>query len=54
MDDIQQEIAILSELNSKWITAFHGSFIENKKLYIIMEYCAGGSVLELVRVFRAF
>lgn len=48
MDDIHQEIEILSQINSEFVTKYYTSFIHESKLYIIMEYCSGGSILELV------
>ncbi|KAI9209784.1 kinase-like domain-containing protein [Polychytrium aggregatum] len=47
--EIMQEIAILSTLKSKWITKYHGSYVTGTKLWIIMEYCSGGSCLDVLR-----
>ncbi|KAL4893338.1 kinase-like domain-containing protein [Aspergillus ambiguus] len=49
VDDIIQEIAILSELNSPHVTRYHGSFLKGSSLWIIMEYCSGGSCSDLMR-----
>ncbi|KAG2412574.1 serine/threonine-protein kinase 24 [Aspergillus terreus] len=49
VDDIIQEIAILSELNSPYVTRYHGSFLKGSSLWIIMEFCSGGSCSDLMR-----
>lgn len=48
IDDIQQEIAILSQLDSPFVTKYHGSWLKGSKLWIVMEYCSGGSCSDLV------
>lgn len=48
--DIQQEIQFLSQLKSAPnITHYYGSYLNGHKLWIIMDYCAGGSVRTLLR-----
>ncbi|PKY01255.1 Pkinase-domain-containing protein [Aspergillus campestris IBT 28561] len=49
VEDIIQEIAILSELNSPYVTRYHGSFLKGSKLWIVMEFCSGGSCSDLMR-----
>ncbi|KND04393.1 STE/STE20/YSK protein kinase [Spizellomyces punctatus DAOM BR117] len=49
IEDIQQEISILSQLDSSHITKYHGSFTKGSSLWIVMEYCQGGSCLDLMR-----
>lgn len=48
IEDIQQEIAILSQLDSPHVTRYHGSWLKNTKLWIVMEFCGGGSCADLV------
>lgn len=48
--DIQQEIRFLSNLKSvPNITHYFGSYLNGHKLWILMDYCAGGSVRTLLK-----
>lgn len=49
VEDIIQEISILSELHSSYVTKYHGSFLKGSDLWIIMEFCSGGSCSDLMR-----
>ncbi|KAI9299264.1 Pkinase-domain-containing protein [Neoconidiobolus thromboides FSU 785] len=50
--DTQREIGLLSQLQgaeSCNITRYHGSFLEGSKLWVIMDYAAGGSIRGLMK-----
>jgi serine/threonine-protein kinase 24/25/MST4 len=47
--EIQQEIANLAQHESEFVTRYYGSFVVNYKLWIVMEYLAGGSCLDLLK-----
>ncbi|CAG8452140.1 3766_t:CDS:10 [Cetraspora pellucida] len=49
ISEIQQEIAVLSQCDSQYITCYYGSFVKGFKLWIVMEYLAGGSCLDLLK-----
>lgn len=50
--DTQREISLLSQLQGPAtcnITKYHGSFLEGSKLWVIMDYAAGGSIRGLMK-----
>lgn len=48
--DVQQEIQFLADLkNCPNVTHYYGSFLDDTKLWIIMDYCAGGSLRTLLK-----
>ncbi|KAL9267723.1 Serine/threonine-protein kinase svkA-like protein [Drosera capensis] len=49
IEDIQKEISVLSACRSPYITEYYGSYVNQTKLWIIMEYMAGGSVADLLQ-----
>ncbi|KAJ3071965.1 putative protein serine/threonine kinase, partial [Rhizoclosmatium hyalinum] len=50
IEDIRREISILAELQSDYVTRYFGSYVEESQLWIVMEYCAGGSCLDLIKL----
>lgn len=50
VNEVQQEIAILTDLkNVPNVTHYYGCFLNDMKLWIIMDYCAGGSIRTLLK-----
>ncbi|KAG0570290.1 hypothetical protein M758_6G145800 [Ceratodon purpureus] len=48
VEDIQKEISVLSQCRSPHITEYYGSYLHSTKLWIVMEFMAGGSVSDLL------
>ncbi len=51
IEDIEREISVLAQCECPNVTRYFGSYVEQSQLWIIMEYLAGGSALDLVRSF---
>ncbi|KAM7218243.1 Serine/threonine-protein kinase [Rhypophila decipiens] len=49
IQEIQQEISVLSTCASSYVTQYKGSFLRGHKLWIVMEYLGGGSCLDLLK-----
>ncbi|KAL8728639.1 MAG: hypothetical protein Q9166_005254 [cf. Caloplaca sp. 2 TL-2023] len=49
IQDIQQEISVLSTCDSPFVTQYKASFLRGHKLWIVMEYLGGGSCLDLLK-----
>ena len=50
IEDIQQEIAVMAQCDSQHVTRYFGSYVSGTKLWIIMEYVGGGSVLDIMDI----
>lgn len=50
IQDIQQEISVLSTCHSPFVTQYKTSFLRGYKLWIVMEFLGGGSCLDLVGI----
>lgn len=50
IEEIQSEIKILSQLDSQYVTQYYGSYLQQTKLWIVMEFCGGGSCFDLVLI----
>ncbi|KAJ4302234.1 hypothetical protein N0V88_002370 [Collariella sp. IMI 366227] len=49
IQEIQQEISVLSTCASNYVTRYKASFLRGHKLWIVMEYLGGGSCLDLLK-----
>ena len=47
---LKKEISILKDCNSEFVVKFYGSFFKNDQLWLIMEYCAAGSIIDIIRI----
>ncbi|KAJ3021260.1 Serine/threonine-protein kinase 24 [Thoreauomyces humboldtii] len=47
--DVQKEITMLSHCDSEYITRYHGSYLNETKLWVIMDYAAGGSIRSILK-----
>jgi serine/threonine-protein kinase 24/25/MST4 len=48
IEDIRQEIAVMAQCDSPHVTRYFGSYVLDTKLFLIMEYVGGGSVLDIM------
>jgi len=48
IEDIQQEIAVMAQCDSPHVTRYYGSYVSGTKLWLIMEFVGGGSVLDMM------
>lgn len=49
ISEIQLEIAHLAQCDCEHVTRYYGSFVDGFKLWIVQEYLAGGSCLDLMK-----
>ncbi|MCJ1310521.1 hypothetical protein MMC25_004185 [Agyrium rufum] len=49
IQEIQQEISVLSTCSSPFVTQYKTSFLRGHKLWIVMEFLGGGSCLDLLK-----
>lgn len=52
IEDIQREIHVLKQCHSPYVVSIYGSFVYHTKLWIIMEYLAGGSLLDIIKIVK--
>ena len=50
VESFKKEINILSQCNNQYIVHYFGSYIKGHQIWIILEFCDGGSLYELIRI----
>jgi len=48
--ELQKEINILKECHSDFVVAYKGTFMKDKNIWIVMEYCGSGSLCDLMAI----
>jgi len=49
VDDVHQEIAVMSNMNCPQLTKYFSSYVLGENLWIIMEYLEAGSLLDIIK-----
>lgn len=50
LDSLKKEISIMEKCHSDFIVRYYGSIFQENVLWLIMEYCAAGSAIDLIRI----
>ncbi len=50
VESFKKEINILSQCNNQYIVHYFGSYIKGHQIWIILEFCDGGSLFELIKI----
>lgn len=50
VSDLKNEIKILRRCHSRFIVAYEGTYVRHNTIWIVMEYCSGGSLLDLLTI----
>lgn len=50
LGEIIKEISIMQQCDSLYVVKYYGSYFKESDLWIVMEYCGGGSVSDIMRV----
>ncbi|XP_069607859.1 serine/threonine-protein kinase 4-like [Ranitomeya imitator] len=50
LQEIIKEISIMQQCDSLHVVKYYGSYFKNSDLWIVMEYCGGGSVSDIIRL----
>jgi len=49
---LEQEVAIMQKCKSDYIVNFRGAWLRDENIWIAMEYCGGGGVLDIMRCLK--
>ncbi|KAG9353421.1 hypothetical protein JZ751_018017 [Albula glossodonta] len=50
LQEIIKEISIMQQCNSPHVVRYYGSYFKDSDLWIVMEYCGAGSILDIIRL----
>ncbi|XP_013783769.1 serine/threonine-protein kinase 3-like [Limulus polyphemus] len=50
LQEIIKEISIMQQCDSPFVVKYYGSYFKGTDLWIVMEYCGGGSVSDIMRL----
>lgn len=50
INSLKKEIIILKECQSNYIVRYYGSYFKDNHLWLIIEYCSAGSVIDLIKI----
>lgn len=50
ISEVEKEINILRQCDSPFIVNYHGSYKKGDNLWIVIEYCGGGSVMDILAI----
>jgi serine/threonine protein kinase len=50
ISEVEKEISILSQCRSEYIVSYYGSYNKGSELWIVLEYCGGGSMMDLLQI----
>jgi serine/threonine protein kinase len=53
-ESFNREINMLKQCDSPYILKYYGSYIKNNKIWIVLEFCEGGSLLDIMRITNIF
>ena len=53
VENFKKEINILSQCDNQYIVHYYGSYIKDHKIWIILEFCDGGSLYELIKILKS-
>ena len=49
---LEQEVAIMKKCKCEYIVNFRGAWLRDDNIWIAMEYCGGGGVLDIMRALK--
>ena len=53
-DSFYKEINMLKQCDSPYILKYYSSYIKNNTIWIVLEFCDGGSILDIMRITNKF